>query len=340
MLGESVPAWYTMTIILSQSDYLAILQKDSNYQQSTPDKFDITWTFPAQLGEGFIRKIHLRQGLELEIASYRYHYDIVMETPEREHPLEYEVAVVQENPHQRSSLHPKGYFFSGSGLADAGIKRTYSGQHIFDVNFHLEAPLLCAWMGDRWEAAPSAVKELVQPRNHNRYTYEAPHPMPMQAVLQQILNCPYTGITQQIYLESKVWELIALHLDQALKPEQGMPQIYLKPDDIERLHYAREILKQQLSTPPLLKDLARQVGLNEFTLKQGFRHLFGTTVFGCLNHYRLEHAKKLLEDGNLNITEVIRRVGFTNRGHFAAAFRKKFGVNPKAYAIATQREAN
>jgi AraC family transcriptional regulator, transcriptional activator of the genes for pyochelin and ferripyochelin receptors len=329
-----------MAIILSQADYGAMLQKDHNPQQSAPDTFDMTWPYPAELGEGFIRKIHLRQGLELEIANYRFCQNIIVEIPEREHPLEYEVSVVQEKPHQRPGFHPECYFFSGSGLADAGISENCSGWHVFDVSFHLEPALLCAWMGDRWEDAPAAVKELVQPRNQSRYTYEAHQTMAMQAVLQQILNCPYAGITQQIYLESKVWELIALHLDQALKPDQDRPRFYLKPDDVERLHHARDILKQQLSAPPSLRELARQVGLNEFTLKQGFRHLFGTTAFGCLNHYRLEHAKALLEDGNLNVTEVAHRVGFANRGHFAAAFRKKFGMNPKAYAISIQREAN
>jgi AraC family transcriptional regulator, transcriptional activator of the genes for pyochelin and ferripyochelin receptors len=329
-----------MTIILSQADYGAMLQKDRNPQPSVPDHVDVTWPYPAQLGEGCIRKIHLRQGLELEIASYRLHQNIVIEVPEREHPLEYEVSIVQEIHHPRSGFHPECYFFSGSGLAEAGINETCSGWQVFDVSFHLEPTLLCAWMGDRWEDAPATIKEWVQPRHQSRYTYEAHQTMAMQAVLQQILSCPYAGITQQIYLESKVWELIALHLDQALKPEQDMPQVYLKPDDVERLHYARDILKQQLSAPPSLRELARQVGLNEFALKQGFRHLFGTTAFGCLNHYRLEHAKALLEDGNFNVTEVAHRVGFANRGHFAAAFRKKFGVNPKAYAIATQREAN
>jgi len=331
-----------MAIALSQADYRDLIQANPILKPTKPDvsSFDTTWSYPAQLGEGFIRKIHLRQGLELEIANYQPHQDIFIEVPEREHLLEYAVSTVQENPHQQPDLHSGGYFFSGSGLADAGINENYSGWRIFEVKFHLEPVLLCAWMGDRWEDAPAAVKEWVQPRHQNRYTYEAHQTMAMQAALQQILHCPHTGITQQIYLEIKVWELIALHLEQALKPEQGMPRIYLKPDDVERLHYAREILKQQFATPPLLKDLARQVGLNEFTLKQGFRHLFGTTVFGCLNHYRLEHAKELLKDSNFNVTEVARRVGFTNRGHFAAAFRKRFGVNPKAYAIGVQREAD
>lgn len=75
------------------------------------------------------------------------------------------------------------------------------------------------------------------------------------------------------------------------------------------------------------------MGLNEFTLKQGFRQVFGTTAFGWLHHHRMERVKELLETGHYNVTEAAREVGFSNRGHFAASFRKKFGVNPKAYSL-------
>ena len=211
---------------------------------------------------------------------------------------------------------------------------------MLDVSFHLEPELFCAWMGDRLEQAAPAVKALVSDLDQVRYTYDSSPTVSMQAALQQILNCPYTGLTQQIYLESKVWELMALHLEQMVQHQPDQPPKHtLKPDDIERLHYAKEILKQQLNDPPSLNGLARQVGLNEFTLKQGFRQLFGTTVFGCLHHYRMERAKALLADGRHNVTEVARDVGFANRGHFAAAFRKKFGVNPKTYSLTAREHA-
>ena len=133
---------------------------------------------------------------------------------------------------------------------------------------------------------------------------------------------------------------MALHMEQVLNTHPGdRDASRIKPDDLERLHHAKEILRNQLSDPPSLNSLARQVGLNEFILKQGFRSVFGTTVFGCLHHYRMEYARELLADGGFNVSEVARQVGFTNRGHFAAAFRKKFGTNPKAYAQAIQQQS-
>ncbi|NDJ17354.1 AraC family transcriptional regulator [Myxacorys almedinensis] len=327
-----------MAIALSQSDYWSLF-RETEPTDPEPDSFDITRSYPATLGQGYYREIHLRNGLELAIANYQLHQDVIVEVPEREHPLEYEFTVVQEHLNQQTCFSSEHYFFSGSGLADSNICEWLAGWQVLDVSFHLEPDLFCTWMGDRLEQTSAQVKQLVKALNQARYTHDSTPTVAMQAALQQILHCPYTGITQQIYLESKVWELMALHLEQMLQESPyDPPSRALKPEDIDRIHHAKEILAQRLNDPPSLNALARQVGLNEFTLKQGFRQVFGTTVFGCSHHYRMERARELLAAGSLNVTEVAREVGFTNRGYFAAAFRKKFGVNPKAYSLVVNQE--
>lgn len=331
-----------MAIALSQKDYWTLVQENIVDEQpaSIPDLTDITWQYPPQLGHGLVREVRLREGLVLAIAKYQTHQDLLIEVPERKHPLEYEFTIVQHpQEYPQQSCFSEYYFFSGSGLADSSIHEDCGGWQVLDVSFHLEPELFRLWMGDRLENAPPLIKELVKPLTQNRYTCEAVPTVAMQAVMQQILNCPYIGMTQQIYLESKAWELVALHLEQMLQSPRNPTQPTFKPDDIDRLHHARKILAQHLSNPPSLKGLARQVGLNEFTLKQGFRTIFGTTVFGCLHHYRMERARALLEAGTLNVSEVAREVGFANRGYFAAAFRKKFGTNPKAYSLVAKQQA-
>lgn len=93
----------------------------------------------------------------------------------------------------------------------------------------------------------------------------------MHLALQQILNCPYKGLTKQIYLESKVLELIALRLEQAIEDNQTQKQsVRLRSDDIERIHHAKDILLCNSNNPPSLVALARQVGLNDCMLKKVF----------------------------------------------------------------------
>jgi AraC-like DNA-binding protein len=155
----------------------------------------------------------------------------------------------------------------------------------------------------------------------------------IRQLLQQILHCPYTGLMQQLYLESKALELFAAQF--ALWTDAPSPTAapFLCAQDIEQLHQAKEILTQRAAHPPSLVELARQVGLNERKLKEGFRHLFGTTAFEYLRKYRLQQAKDLLQDPGLTIANVATTVGYRSPEAFSTAFRRKFAVSPKAYQL-------
>jgi AraC-like DNA-binding protein len=139
---------------------------------------------------------------------------------------------------------------------------------------------------------------------------------------------------KQMYLESKSVEVLVLWLEQATAEAPNSVAIAQLPaDDIDRIHAAKAILQHQFDDPPSLQALARQVGLNECTLKRGFRQVLDTTVFGYLHHYRMEQARQMLVTGTMRVEDIANAVGYANRSHFAAAFRKKFGTNPKAYTM-------
>ena len=109
---------------------------------------------------------------------------------------------------------------------------------------------------------------------------------------------------------------------------RGMDEVRI---GIEKIYQAKEILLSNLENPPSLMELARQVALNDFKLKRGFRQVVGTSAFKYLHDYRLEKARQLLVSGEMNVEEVAFKVGFDSRSYFALAFRKKFGLNPKQY---------
>jgi AraC family transcriptional regulator, transcriptional activator of the genes for pyochelin and ferripyochelin receptors len=149
-------------------------------------------------------------------------------------------------------------------------------------------------------------------------------------VLQQILHCPYEGIVKRFYLQSKTLELLVLALVPFGHSTSPIQSQSLRPREIESIYQARHLLLQHLDAPPALEELAQQVHLNAFALKQGFQKVFGTTPFRYLHDHRLEVARQLLATDALSVTKVAKRVGFAHRGYFARAFRKKFGFSPKA----------
>ncbi|MEM7062474.1 MAG: AraC family transcriptional regulator [Cyanobacteria bacterium P01_B01_bin.77] len=152
-------------------------------------------------------------------------------------------------------------------------------------------------------------------------------------ITQQILDCPHGGSMQQRYLESKVLELLAAQLAIWVDKQVSTAAMWLCPEDMGRLHQARDILIRRIKAPPSLSELARLVGLNERKLKQGFRQQFGTTVFGYLREYRMNRAKELLHKPNLTIAGIATQVGYKNPEAFSHAFRRRFSVNPKTYQL-------
>lgn len=288
---------------------------------------DAVCSYPACLGRGGFRWFGLRHGLELAIDQFCLKDDLVMTHCDRQHPLEYTFEQLNPNGkgHQR-------YHLYGSGCAPGEPWRVPGNTEICRINVHINPELFEQWMGGL-ENLPGALKPLVRSPAEKFFEHSGTPSAAMQVTLQQILNCPFQGFTQRLYLESKVWELMALLMeDLRLRRDTGTITPILKADDIERIHYASKILRRRLLDPPSLMELARAVGINDHKLKVGFRQVFDTTVFGYLHDRRLARSRQLLESGDVNVTEAARAVGFANRGHFAAAFRRKFGMNPGVYA--------
>lgn len=157
------------------------------------------------------------------------------------------------------------------------------------------------------------------------------HNMPitpaMLNIILSITGCTRNGIYKKIFLESKVIELLLLQLEQ-FSTHNCDVFCSIKPTDVGKIYNAKEIILKQLHNPCSLIDLARQVGTNEFTLKKGFKEVFGTTVFGMVTEIKLKHAKELLLSGEKSIAEVSRQSGYKYQGHFTKAFKKQFGVPP------------
>lgn len=107
----------------------------------------------------------------------------------------------------------------------------------------------------------------------------------------------------------------------------GMPSGTLSERDRQCLLTARDRLLQDLSQPPTIAALARDVGLNQLKLKQGFKTLFGTSVYALFQQHRMDRARDLLRAHS--VTETALTLGYSNLSHFSTAYRKRFGVLPR-----------
>ena len=73
-----------------------------------------------------------------------------------------------------------------------------------------------------------------------------------------------------------------------------------------------------------LKNLAKDAGINEHKLKNGFKELFGQPVFVHIREQRLLLAKKLLQETRLDETAIAKKAGYKTLSGFIKAFTKKY----------------
>ncbi|PSK94898.1 helix-turn-helix transcriptional regulator [Taibaiella chishuiensis] len=151
---------------------------------------------------------------------------------------------------------------------------------------------------------------------------------PMAMIIAEMSNCNKQGALKRLFLEGKTLELLMLQVEQFESTGKSRLKAGILPQDIDKLHHARFLLEQHMDEPYSLAELARQVQLNDFKLKRGFKEIFGTTVFGYLRDLRMQQARKMLRDTGKSINEIAGYCGYEYVQHFSAAFKKKYGLSP------------
>jgi len=152
----------------------------------------------------------------------------------------------------------------------------------------------------------------------------------MNDILEVIINCSKKEIGKWLFLESKIQELLSLQLEQSQNPKPTLGY-RTNPENIEKIKDAMEFVTANLDIRISLEDLAKKVGTNTFTLKQGFKEVYGISVFAYWNNSRMKKAKSLLRESVLSIGEISDTLGFKNQHYFSTAFKKEFGTTPSQF---------
>lgn len=105
----------------------------------------------------------------------------------------------------------------------------------------------------------------------------------------------------------------------------------LKSELIELMDQAKNLLESELQNPPSIAELAHLIGLNETYLKIHFKAAFDSTIYGFVKKQRIQKAKELLIEKEMNVSEIAREVGYKHPTHFTAAFKKVIGISPKEF---------
>ncbi len=298
------------------------------------------WQWPTGDGHGDVQFIKLRKGLGVSIGNLFLREEITVSFADIRYPLifsygvtgtlRYDVTLDDGSVYNFNTKPGSSYvchlpFYSGTSVLPMGVPLNW-------VSIFMDPLLLSPLLDSSDTHVPVSVYDLANGSKETQFLQMTSRTQATELALRQMLDCPYQGGIKRFYLESKVLELITHSLSQlSASPARGKKPFVLRPQDIERVKYAGEIVRNRLHEPPTLLDLAKLVGLHHSKLNFGFREMFGTTFFNYLRQSRLIKAKALLDEGRMNVTETAYAVGYSSLSHFAKAFKNHFGIAPSAY---------
>ena len=90
-------------------------------------------------------------------------------------------------------------------------------------------------------------------------------------------------------------------------------------------------IQQNFTGKILLKEFGEQFHLSEKYISRYFKEHFHITISQYVTYLRLEHAKQLLQDTDIPVTEVAMQSGYQNVSYFIRSFKKTYGMSPLKY---------
>jgi AraC-like DNA-binding protein len=170
------------------------------------------------------------------------------------------------------------------------------------------------------------------PENSTKKYYDnLPFTSSIAVVLSQILQAKVHDSMKSLYFKGKVYELLSLYFNKNEDPSLEQCPFLVNEENVRKIRKAKDIILERMSDPPSLENLATEIGLSLKKLKEGFKQLYGDTVFAYLLDHKMEEARRMLDSQKFNVNEVGLKLGYSTASHFIAAFKKKYGTTPKKY---------
>ena len=323
--------------------YINVIKKNNGTPplgaiRNTSPSCEVDIAIPNTHIAGDFEHIHIRQGIKMVITNHERHRTLQMDYEVENAPISFSFNLSQSICNTMTSGRKWKRVverFPGDAVV-AYLPQTKGTNVILPHNRITGVALhFCPQtFFSLFEEQPDCLKQLhsvSNALNDIRFFHHSRIKKDTLPVLRQILECPYTGETKRLYLEAKALELVAIKLAELGKGPQRHAAHALAPRDLDRTREAHHILMARLDHPPSLYDLSRLVGINRNKLNQGFKEIYGDTVFNVLRAARLSKARTLMIQTSLSLSEIALSVGYNSQANFTTAFRKEFGTPPNTF---------
>jgi len=291
---------------------------------------------PEKFGKGYITGFVFNENIRMIISNYELKEELAIENPDigvrgRVIFFKFQNIIHVTEPLQTHRFYQKQSKLVPSVLIATSRVNTDDiisiHTNMATINIEVNADYLSGlFMSSEQSPILQSLLQNTQPLLFEQIIYPS-----LQKIVDEIVAESVDESFKLFFLRIKAEELICrLLMELEKRDEKHLYSLNIR--DIRAIYRVKEQMFEHLDTPPIIRDLAICTGMSPTKLKRLFKQIFGDTIFGYYQAFRIKEAARLLKEEKLSVSEVGYRLGFTNLSHFSRVFQEHIGTKPKRYS--------
>ena len=117
----------------------------------------------------------------------------------------------------------------------------------------------------------------------------------------------------------------------SIASESKIESFSLSKKHVNVVENVKDDLIKDLESKITIDELANKYSVSKTTLKNCFKGVYRKPIFKWRKEYKLDYACRLIEEGQLSILEISKKVGYSSPSKFSQAFKGYVGCTPSEY---------
>jgi len=314
------------------SNYVEFVQLFAKIAQT--NIVDNKVVIPAAMGNGYLWACNLPNGISLLASNIQMNEDVLLKREASFH----QYFILQFNECLNQDIQDNSFFVSKPVKAHNMQNNMVllSGSHVSN-NFFIPAASKLKSIKiifEKKHLSSFMSEELIEQFLHFYFTklikQKTIEPLDgtYRTIMDTIIQPTITQHLKHQFLQTRVNLLLERFLSKNISKLEN-EEHNLDNKSLARLIKIEALLVENFSTPPpTIETLSRIACISTTKLKKEFKELYHLPIYEYYQKNRLAKAKQLLLQGQYSIKEVGAKVGYSNLGHFAAGFKKEYGILP------------
>lgn len=301
---------------------------------------EFSFRFDNQYGNGVIRGINFDNGLSVMLYDVDLKRDLsIMYKLGRRHPIQFHytnTGQVTLNSINKDITHAvdtnQAIIYAPEGNSDYEMI-IKSGSRVQIIQVEVVRYLFLRKVECDLHTIPEPLKEMFNDTigKYSFFFETASEPIIVNT-LAGLFKSKQEGLERKLLIEAKSLKLITTLIRRFRVESTLTSTTYRFSDsDVRLLNQAKNYIIDNIQQTPTVKELSQLIGMNTNKLQKGFHLLFSKSIRQFTIILKMHLALSLLDQGDLSISEVAYRIGYTNKSHFSQLFKKEFGLLPSEY---------